>query len=175
MLTQADLKKLFNYNPETGEFIKLISTGCSKVGNIAGCLDKHGYITIRISGKNYSAHRLAWLYVYGYFPENSLDHENRKGTDNRICNLREVSNQCNMRNSKIHCDNKSGFKGVFRSSGKWQAQIRINKIAVYLGKHSTFLEAALHRLAAEQCLSWGDCDSQMNTYKKILSLGENNV
>jgi hypothetical protein len=54
-----------------------------------------GYVQIKISGKLYHAHRLAWLYVYGYMPEKEIDHINRIRDDNRIANLREATSQLN--------------------------------------------------------------------------------
>jgi hypothetical protein len=169
MITQEQLKAILNYNPDNGEFIWLVDTYGGKAGEIAGGKHNKGYISIYVLGKCYLAHRLAWLYVYGYFPENSLDHINRKRNDNCICNLREASRQCNARNSKIHYDNRSGFTGVVRANGKWKASIAVDSEAKYLGTYSNIIEAALHRLAAEQCLGWGDCDMDKDKYAKILA------
>ena len=77
------LKELLRYEYETGLFIK--------VGQIAGCLCKDGYVTIGVNSHNYKAHRLAWVMVYGDYPDGEqpfIDHINGKRGDNRIENLR---------------------------------------------------------------------------------------
>ena len=69
-LTQKRLKELFHYNPTTGIFTWLVNKGNARIGYKAGTKKKDGYIQIRIDRKNFLAHRLAWLYNYGYLPEN---------------------------------------------------------------------------------------------------------
>lgn len=57
--------------------MRAIKTGRkANVGDVAGCVDKDGYIQIRLKGKMYPAHRLAWLYVYGEWPQDEIDHIN---------------------------------------------------------------------------------------------------
>ena len=70
-LTQEELKRLLNYDPKTGIFVwKIYRNYNAKIGDIAGNTNATtGYINIKINNKSYSAHRLAWLYVYGYFPD----------------------------------------------------------------------------------------------------------
>ena len=91
VLTQSRLKELLYYDPYSGIFTWKISSGNMPAGSAAGCLSPEGYIRITIAGKKYKAHRLAWFYVYGYFPENQVVHLNGARDDNRISNLREVS------------------------------------------------------------------------------------
>ena len=63
-LTQAELKEVLDYNPETGIFIwKKTMNNNAKKGKIAGWVSFYGYIEIRYDNKNYKAHRLAWLYM----------------------------------------------------------------------------------------------------------------
>ncbi|HBC5385607.1 TPA: HNH endonuclease [Citrobacter koseri] len=63
-------------------------------GKVAGSKDpKHGYIRIKLCGKNHKAHRLAWLYVHEHWPEGEIDHVNGIRDDNRIGNLRDVSHK----------------------------------------------------------------------------------
>lgn len=131
MITQQELKKLLNYNPITGVFNCINSKRIIKNGRI----NNRGYITFFINKKSYLAHRLAWLYVYGNFPKDCIDHINHVKTDNRINNLRECSPFLNGQNNSKRKDNKSGFTGVFfsKSVNKWQVQIRINKKPIHLG------------------------------------------
>lgn len=169
VLTQETLKRLLDYSPDTGVFTRLVST-CNrvKVGDIAG-YHSQGYMLINVGGKSYLAHRLAWLYTYGYLPEHELDHKDQVGHHNWISNLREVTRSCNMRNTGNRRDNTSGIKGVSLDSsrGKWATHITINGKRIALGRHTDLLEAACHRLAAEQAEGWMGCDSSSPAYKFV--------
>lgn len=169
MITQEKLSQNLDYNPETGIFRWKISIGAVKKGDIAGYKRLDGYCAIKIERKTYKAHRLAWLYVYGYFPENEIDHINRIKNDNRICNLREVSHQCNMRNSKKPKNNTSGVKGIswYKKIQKWEARIKINRKTKHLGKYKDFDDAVCARLAAEQCVDWSGCDSSSPAFQYV--------
>ena len=168
-LTQERLKKLLHYDPDTGIFAWKVSRGTVKVGKITGYVDINGYTIIGVDHKIYTAHRLAWLFVYGYFPENDLDHIDRIRYHNWILNLREVSHQCNVRNSGNRKDNISGVKGVswHKREKKWVAQIAVNEKQISIGGYSSFDNAACARLAGEQCLNWDGCDSSSPAFKHV--------
>ena len=113
ILTQAKLKELLDYNPDTGDFTNKAFRGLRAIpGEIAGNLNTRGYIDISIGRRKYKAHRLAWLYTYGTWPINNLDHINRSKIDNRIVNLRDVTQAQNGQNKTKHCNNSSGYTGV---------------------------------------------------------------
>ena len=95
-LQLSRLKELLSYNPDTGNFTWLVSRGKAKKNDIAGHLEHTGYISIRIHGKAYLAHRLAWFYVFGGFPDSDLDHVNGVRTDNSMNNLRIATKPQNM-------------------------------------------------------------------------------
>ena len=163
-LTQKRLKELLHYNPDTGVFTRLCQSANNKckVGDIAGYLDKqYGYWFIGINYKKYKRSILAWLYMEGYFPEHDMDHENRICHDDRWCNLRHVSHQCNIRNSENFKNNKTGVKGVCFSKchDKYSAQIKIKNHKHHLGLYHSFTEAVLARLTAEICVGWGVCEN----------------
>src|SRR5690606_33911522 len=99
-LTQARLKQLLDYDPTTGIFTRRVSRGGMKKGSVAGFTSVKGYTVIGVDGKLYSAHRLAWLYVYGVMPR-EIDHRNRVKTDNSILNLREASRAMNNQNKVV--------------------------------------------------------------------------
>lgn len=146
-ITQSELKEKLDYDPSTGFFTwKVSPTNIVLAGDVAGCYGG-GYIHIGIDGCIYKAHRLAWLYVHGYMPENQIDHINRKRDDNRIKNLREVSGQCNLRNTGNPRNNKSGVKGVSYdySRNKWLARIKVSQKTYNLGRFDDFTEAVYHR------------------------------
>jgi hypothetical protein len=168
-LTQERLKELLHYNPETGIFTRKCNRGNTKKGDIAGTPNTKGYLRLEICKKPYLNHRLAWLYVYGYFPENEIDHIDRDKTNNKISNLKEASRSCNMRNTKLFITNTSGVKGVAwdKYVGKWAARITVNLKFKGLGSYNNFDNAVCARLAAEQCLNWSGCDSSSSAYKYV--------
>lgn len=146
MLTQTELKRLWDYNPDTGFFTRLVSTnGRVKVGDVPDFVHHDGYIQIQISGKKYVAHRLAWLYMTGNFPNEQTDHLNGIRHDNRWVNLRDVTNSINQQNQRRpHLNNKSGYLGVSLCSysGKWRAHIKLNGKSFHLGTFDDVHEAA---------------------------------
>lgn len=161
MLTQEELKRVMNYNPDTGVFRWKVSSGGRRAGTMAGGLNGQGYIVVRVKDKSYRAHRLAFLYQEGFLPENSIDHINRDRTDNRWSNLREASQRCNIRNACVRSTNKSGVKGVHWETprNKWRVTITVDGHTHHLGTFTDFTEAVATRFAAEQCLGFPDCDS----------------
>ena len=99
MITQKELKELLQYNENTGIFTwKINKAKQIQIGSVAGYLHHTGYIFIKINNKNYLAHRLAWLFIYGKIPK-MIDHINRQRNDNRINNLRETNYKDNRLNS----------------------------------------------------------------------------
>ena len=157
-LTAEKLRSILNYDPETGIFTRKVSTAHRiKVGDVAGCSNGDGYLRIRLQSQRYQAHRLAWLYVYGEWPEDQIDHINRNRSDNRIANLREVTHKQNHQNKSKRSDNTSGHPGAYwdKQSAKWRAQIRHNQKLIHLGHFATIEEAVAARKAAEK-LYWAD-------------------
>ena len=136
MLTQELVHSLFDYDPETGLFICKQRRSQKPAGSIAGYKNSNGYIFLHINHKNYSAHRVAWFYVYGVWPK-FLDHINRVKDDNRICNLKNVNRSENGQNREKCLNNKTGYKGVsIRKSKKgikYVAQIKSNNKVIHLG------------------------------------------
>lgn len=131
MLLAEELRRIVRYEPETGDFVWLVGYGRRKAGSTAS---KRPYIQFTFSGKLLYAHRLAWLYVYGHFPECDLDHINGDPSDNRISNLRLATPQQNSANRPPHKDNKSGLKGVcLLPSGKYMASIKDGQRVKYIG------------------------------------------
>lgn len=150
MLTQAQLKERLHYDPETGIFTWLIPKRNSvKTGSIAGTKDRYGYIQIQLQHKRYGAHRLAWLYVHGRFPDSQIDHINRVKADNKICNLREVTHQQNQFNRDVNKNNTSGYIGVTMKGKKYRARITVEGKRTYLGLFDTAEKAGQAYLAAK--------------------------
>jgi hypothetical protein len=146
MLTQDRLKELLHYDAESGEFTWIKTNSARvKVGNKACNKDCHGYFYISIDKKKYSAHRLAWLYMHGKFPENNIDHIDGNSKNNCISNLREATQNQNLFNTKIFKTNTSGYKGVHfhKGTGKWRAVASVNNYPKHLGLFSTAEDASV--------------------------------
>ena len=130
---QTELKEVLRYESETGKFIHLKTHRTVKAGHEAGHCDvkhRYGYRRISFKGKYHQAHRLAYLYMWGYIPEGEVDHINHITNDNRWSNLRIVTHQENGKNQRKYKNNKSGITGIRqRSNGKWRARI------YHKGKH----------------------------------------
>ena len=135
------LRDALNYNPETGEFTWEISAGRVRAGSLAGCVDKsRGRLCVNFQGKLYLAHRLAWLLAYGKWPDEMIDHIDGNPLNNRISNLRDVSQSLNQQNQrKASANNSTGFLGVsfHKQTAKFQARIALNGKLKHLGLFPT--------------------------------------
>ena len=148
-----ELKRIVNYDPETGIFIRKIQSGPNvKVGDVAGTLHKSGYINICILGKYYKAHRLAWLYMTGEWPKDQIDHIDGNPSNNKWKNLREADWYLNSTNRRKRSDNTSGITGVcFRKNSKtWRVRISVNKERKCIGYFKDFNAAVEARKEAEK-------------------------
>jgi len=155
MLTQERLKELLHYDESTGIFTRKTKVANRLAGTVSGARQNKGYVQIMIDKENYLAHRLAWFYVYGKWPNNQIDHINRIKTDNKISNLRDVDNSKNQHNIGIRSHNSSGVTGVYQSSKskKWVATIEVNNKKHCLGTYTSLHDAASARQAFEEKLS----------------------
>lgn len=169
MLTQEYLKECLDYCPHTGLFAwkKRPKQHFERMpdwqgwnnrypGKLAGAVQdmkacRTNYILICISDKLHKAHRLAWLYMHGTYPDNNIDHINGDGTDNRIVNLRDVTNAENHRNQRRPINNSSGTIGVCWHSYRkaWSSRINLNGKRVNLGYFDDINEAIATRKTAE--------------------------
>jgi hypothetical protein len=154
-LSQEELMKKFSYDPVTGLFTRLVNLGNFKAGSLVNIKPhKSGYTYIRITvdgkAKQFSLHRLAWLYVHGNLPE-FVDHINHNRSDNRIENLRAVSRVENNKNQSIAKHNTSGHIGVSWHKGqkKWTAGIKVNYKRKHLGSYDNIDDAIRARKKAE--------------------------
>lgn len=159
MLTQHYLHEILSYDPLTGIFKwkKLPANQSALIGQIAGCQYANGYNYIQINDKAYRCGRLAWLYVYGEFPPDFVDHKDSDKSNDRIENLRIATNSLNQANRGPPINNTSGTKGVRfeKDRNRWRAQITVNGHSRNLGRYHTRDEAmAAYAQAAEK--AWGE-------------------
>ena len=119
-------------------------------GDSAGGLS-NGYRRLQLHGIAYSVHRTIWLLHYGSPPSGQIDHINHDRLDNRIENMRDVTNQENQRNRKVGIANKSGVIGVSWHSRDmtWGARITVDGVVRRLGSFGGFFDAVCARKSAE--------------------------
>lgn len=153
-LTVEQLRLILRYDEDTGNFywlnyrpgVQLYKpAGHRHVGPRSNCI----YIRITIDGIRYWAHDLAWLYVYGVWPEKTLDHKDIDGMNNRISNLREADDSQNQVNTRVFRNNTSGCTGVTKRFGKWSAKIEWRKTIYQLGTYAKYEDAVAARKKAE--------------------------
>jgi hypothetical protein len=149
MISQAQLKEVLEYNHDTGLFtwikaVEVRKRADRKVSNVAGYKTNHGYIVIMVKQKEYRAHRLAYLYMTGKFPENDIDHINHIRDDNRWTNLRDATGSQNQANQAKRKNNTSGYKGVSwnERDKRWRAQIKYMNKHIHIGHYTTAEEAS---------------------------------
>lgn len=158
LLTQAELKHELHYDPQTGLFHRAISHSARfPIGSKAGSINSLGYVMISILGTKYAAHRLAWLYVNGRFPDNDVDHKNGVRSDNRICNLRDATRKTNLENQRqARTDNKStGILGVYKVGKRYRSIIQSNGKSKKLGYFSSPEDAQTAYIQAKREIHQG--------------------
>ena len=141
-ITVETVRAVLDYEPDTGIFRWRVSCGNVKAGAAAG-----------------SVRSDAWLYTHGVMPQDQIDHLNGDKRDNRIANLRDVSQFTNQQNqTRPRTDNISGYRGVSweRGNKRWRAQIRANGRLQYLGYFDCAKEAHAAYLAAKLRFHPGD-------------------
>ena len=80
-----------------------------------------------------------------------VDHRSGDTFDNRRRNLRIVTSAQNAQNRQRVCA-RSGFRGVSRMRGKWQARVGVGRKIYHLGTFVTKKEAAAAAFAGRRLL-----------------------
>ena len=150
----AEARRLFTYDKGTGLFIRRVRSGMrGKVGLVAGKADQ-GYVRIRVLGRTFFAHRLAWAWHTGAEPTGEIDHINGDRSDNRIGNLRDVDRPTNRQNQRrAHTNNALGVQGVHQKpSGRYEARLRVDGKPIQIGTFTSPEDAyAAYVAAKRQC------------------------
>lgn len=148
--TTEYLRSKFIYNPLSGSLFYI-----DKPNSIVGTKDKGGYLTVQLKAQVYRVHRLVWQLFYGDLtPDSQIDHINGERADNRIVNLRKVTNLENHRNRKKSVRNTTGYAGVsiYKADGKvrFRASIRNKGKLISLGLYDSAEAAYQTRLRANK-------------------------
>jgi hypothetical protein len=134
-----EIKDFISYNPETGECVwKKINSNRVKNGDTAGSQHTNGYREVSFKNRKYLLHRVIWFIHYGEQPgDKQIDHMNGNRSDNRISNLRLVTQLDNLLNKKV--------LGIYhdKRDGKWYARIRVDGVTKSLGSSPCPLLAGL--------------------------------
>jgi hypothetical protein len=141
----ADLRTFAKYNPETGCFIctRQRTPNAPEVGSVLGFKVRGNYLSLFVAGGSYPVHRLAFLWMTGKWPT-EIDHKDGNRQNNKWSNLSEGEN---VKNKSLYCNNSSGVPGVYRTgSGKWAAQVGVNKKNRYIGTFNSKEDAIAARL-----------------------------
>lgn len=165
-LTAERVREVLDYEPETGILRWRVARKGVMAGKVAGCKHPNGYVVVTVEFHLCQAHRLAWLYMYGEWPVNDIDHINGVKDDNRIANLRDVSHQVNKQNMRkalrpaVPSPFNTGLLGTYFNR-KWRrfiAQIQdpVTMKNKYLGGYATAEEAHAVYLEAKRRLHEGN-------------------
>lgn len=140
------LLELFSYDEETG---KLFRSSGPRAGEEITQTNERGYLMVNVDNKRYRAHRVIWKMVYGYDPD-TIDHDDRDKANNRLANLKDGTQEDNLRNRTISSRNRSGVQGVSfcKITKRWRSDISYGGKSINLGRFSTVEEAAEARLRA---------------------------
>lgn len=142
MTTQAEIERIraaLVYNPKTGVFYRIGGVQPSRFGPAYLRPNVNGYLYVAVGGKEYLAHRVAWLLMAGYWPEHEIDHKNRIRTDNRWKNLRAATRTDNLANSRR--PSASGLRGAYLRGRRFHSQIVRGGKQIFLGSFATAEEA----------------------------------
>lgn len=169
-MKEKRLKELLSYDPDSGIPKRVVARRYNAPsGAIVGSERLDGYLQVGLDGKQYLLHRLAFLYVEGFFPENYVDHIDRIRKNNKWSNLRLVSSFCNSQNTNLSKKNTSGIHGVSwnKRIRRWRSRMQVRGKEYDLGYYRDLLEAALSRYTAEiWCDQW-TCNEQSELSESI--------
>ena len=146
-LTQDSLRKIFHYDPETGDLIRR-RTGKKITSKHGTC----GYQVNINNGLVKLVHRVIWCWMTNEWPP-QIDHIDGNHYNNKWSNLRAATNTQNSRNSRTPINNTSGYKGVsfVARLNKYRATIMVNRKSLHLGCFIDPKEAALaYNIAAQK-------------------------
>jgi hypothetical protein len=126
-------------------------------GKPFGRINSQGYREGSIFCRQVQGHRVVFAIATGAWPVGQIDHGNRITSDNRPCNLSDVSQSINQRNRSKKANNTSGVTGVYwvERDKRWVAKInREPRERITLGYFTSFDAAVLARRAAEMTLGY---------------------
>lgn len=173
--TPDELRQLLRYEPDTGRFFWLTrpeddprmlrrltrNWNARFAGKEAFLtISKRGYYSCTLVNRHVYAHRAAWAIHHGHWPDGPIDHIDGDPLNNRIENLRVVTDLENRRNVRPYSGSirksRTGCVGVWWDDKRkaYQAYITLRGKRINLGRHSAFEDAQKVRKQAEQDLGY---------------------
>ena len=141
-VNQWTLRRLFTYRDGALYWARPLPRSRAKPGDVAGCVNAHGYHVVKIARKQYRRNRLVWIYHYGDIPEGmEIDHRDTDRSNDCVHNLRLATKAQNGANRRPR-SNPCGYVGVRRSGKRYAARIYVEGEEIYLGSFDTAEEAA---------------------------------
>lgn len=149
----ADIaRQLFDYDADAGVLRWRVARGPAASGAVAGSRHNKGYWAIGYQYRMYLAHRLIWLYVHGEWPNHQIDHRDGDRANNRLNNLRDVTqsvNQHNIRRAR-RSNRSTGILGAWPNKKGFQTRIVVNGKVRHIGTFKTAGEAHDAYIAAKR-------------------------
>ena len=149
------LTGIVRYMPRTVDMFKSeadMKTWNTKfAGKECNSIGTNGYLRGTVNRVKIACHLIAWELYYGNKPTNVIDHIDGDVTNNKIVNLRNVTQHENTRNACKPINNTSGVMGVSwdKSRNKWVAGIKVNYKRIALGRFDDINDAIYVRKQAE--------------------------
>lgn len=157
----ALLAELFTFDPSTGVVRRRVARGGRSVGVPVGRKGSDGYLRVGVNKRTTLVHRIAWCLHHGRWPGGVIDHINGIVGDNRIVNLREVTQQQNLLNQHVLRPSKLGIAGASAMpSGRFRARLNLTvdgkRRLIHLGVFNTAEEAGQAYQQAKAAALRGD-------------------
>jgi hypothetical protein len=151
-LTQAAVRRLLDLDAATGIVRwRIAPNGRVPAGSVAGFESASGHLRVKIRGNSYPLHWIVWLYEFGAWPTEFIDHINGDPADNRPANLREATAHLNAQNLRRPMrTNKLGLLGVTRDRSRFRASIVVGGKKLHLGIFTTADAAHVAYVAAKR-------------------------
>lgn len=146
IFTREFLLDVFHYDKETGILFWKNHWHKNKrylSGREAGCVYKDNnnyYKKITLGNKNQTVHQLIWFLETGKIPK-MIDHIDGNGLNNRMSNLREVTNRENLQNRNCHRSGKLVGAHFHKKENCWMSKINIGYTQIFIGRFDTQEEA----------------------------------
>lgn len=102
-----------------------------------------GYLRVTLWKTRFWAHRIIWLMHYGRWPVGQIDHIDGDRSNNRLSNLREVTQQQNNCNRPNRSKSQTGVKNVKFEYNGYKVSVILNGKSHYGGRFKTLEEAAI--------------------------------
>ena len=133
--SKEELRRLLTYNEVSGDFTWNVNKSSrARAGKVAGTKSSDG-VYIRIDGRNYAAHRLAFIYIDGVLPSegHNVDHKDCNHYNNSWGNLRISTFSQNSCNRRVQSNSKSGIKNIsfYKNICKWRVAVSSKGVGSY--------------------------------------------